>query len=227
VSPANLAPKHRRHFTLEELIRLTRAHWQLAFTERGAGPRKYRTKKWWQARLLEWAAIGRGLMPHSGVVAMGETRISDMILNDPRMHRLGNNPTARALYYEAWIWADREASEGMIDDVVLPGLCRGFERELQAVVDALVSVGLWERRNSGYYIVGFMESGKATRADRLAAARELREKRSRAGKAGADARWQRDGKPDGKSSSEIANGWQPSDGNWDGNVAAPLPDEEF
>ncbi len=125
---------------------------------------------------------------------MGEVRISDMILNDPRMHRLGKDPNARVLYYEAYIWSDREASEGVIDDVVLPGLCRGFESEAEAKAAALVDVGFWERRDSGYYIVGFMESGHATRADRLAFAEELKAQRSQAGKAGAAARWHPDGR---------------------------------
>ena len=54
-------------------------------------------------------------------VGMGEVRISDKMLNDPRMLRLAARPNARLLYWEAYMWADREPSEGLIDDVVIPG----------------------------------------------------------------------------------------------------------
>ena len=186
--------------------------------------RKYHGKKWHRRHdfqlLVEWHVItrgldlragivNRGLDPRSGIVNMGETWIDDMILNDPRMHKLGANPTARLLYYEGYIWSDREASGGIIDDVVLLGLCRGFEREAPADVEALVRVGLWERRGSGYYIVDFIESGHATRAERVAKQRKIKQDRRKAGKKGARVRWQKDGKPDGKSALEIANGWQP------------------
>jgi hypothetical protein len=159
-------------------------------------------------KLREWYEMVRGLNPSSGIVSMGETWIDDMILNDPRMHKLGANPTARLLYYESYIWSDREASGGIIDDVVLLGLCRGFEREALADVEALVRVGLWERRGSGYYIIDFIESGHATRTERVAKARKIKEERRKAGKKGAATRWQKDGKPDGKPSSEMANAWQ-------------------
>jgi hypothetical protein len=39
---------------------------------------------------------------------MGEVRINDRILNDPRMLRLANKPNARLLFLESYIWADRE-----------------------------------------------------------------------------------------------------------------------
>jgi hypothetical protein len=119
---------------------------------------------------------------------MGEVRISDKMLNDPRMLRLGGRPNARLLYWEAYMWADREGSEGILDDVVIPGLCRGFEREQQPAVDALVSVGLWVRRDSGYYVVGYMESGKASRAARLAREQQIRDARVEAGRKGAEER---------------------------------------
>ncbi len=169
---------------------------------------------------------------------MGEVRINDRILNDPRMLRLASKPNARLLFLESYIWADREASGGLIDDVVIPSLCRGFEPEQQAAVDALVAVGFWVRRNTGYYIVGYIESGKLSRPERLAKEQKVKDERSKAGKAGADARWGPDGKPmanghsaDGKSSSEMANGSQPIYGNGTAglpeNEAAPLLDEEF
>jgi hypothetical protein len=112
------------------------------------------------------------------------------------------------------------------------------EREQQAAVDALVSVGFWVRRNTGYYIVGYIESGKLTRPERLAKEQKVKEERSKAGKAGADARWGPDGKPmangqsaNGKSSSEMAKASQPIYGNGSAplpeNEAVPLLDEDF
>jgi hypothetical protein len=189
--------------------------------------RKYRGQKWWRQYghwlWISWHRIARGLDPASGIVNMGEVRIDDMILNDPRMRKLADNPTARALYYEAYIWSDREASEGIIDDVVLPALCRGFEGDAITTAAALVEVGFWERKDGSHYIIGFMESGHATRAERMAKVKALKETRAKAGKKGADARWQKDGKSNGKSSSEMANGWQPTYSDADG---APLPADE-
>ena len=143
---------------------------------------------------------------------MGEVRISDKLLNDPRMLRLAPYPLARLLFWEGYMWADKEASNGFIDDVVVKELCRGFEREMQGAIDWLLRVGFWVRRDSGFYIVGYMESGKLSRVERLAKEQSIKEERSKAGKKGSDARWGRDGKPmanpmanDGKPNSEMAN----------------------
>jgi hypothetical protein len=194
-------------------------------------------------KLREWMQMFRGLDPHSGIVNMGEVRISDKLLNDPRMLRLASRPNARLLFWESLQWADREASEGLIDDVVLPSLCRGFERERQAAVDALVSVGFWERRNSGYYFIDWPRWGKATRAARLAREQQIRDARAEAGRKGAEERERRRREAEdqanlqsngeqnlSKPNSEQANDKQPiytdPPAEWDGNVAAPLPDED-
>src|ERR1700693_5632281 len=61
-------------------------------------PNGWRTA-WHRWLINSWAAIGRELNSRSGVVAMGEVRISDKLLNDPRMLRLAPYPLARLLFW--------------------------------------------------------------------------------------------------------------------------------
>src|SRR5205085_1358389 len=93
-------------------------------------------------RLARWRRIFVGRDLASGIVNMGEFRITDKLQNDPRMLRLADNRDARLLFWEALMWADREASDGLIVDVVLPEVARGLhsEQARRQAVDALVAV---------------------------------------------------------------------------------------
>lgn len=120
---------------------------------------------------------------------MSWARFDDEIINGPQMRALASNPLARLLFYESYIWSCRENTDGSIDDVVILGLCRGFEQEMQLAIDALVKARLWTRWAAGYYIAGFMESGlQKPRAQVLAEREHMRQVRAEAGRKGAEAR---------------------------------------
>jgi hypothetical protein len=151
-----------------------------------------RSKGWPHYFYITWMALVRGLDPSSGIVNLSWSRFDDTIINDPRMRKLGENPLARALFYEAYIWSDRENTDGFIDDVVVEELCRGFRVEKQACVDRLVGVGLWKRGKDGYYIVDWAESGLHKPRTQVLAEREaIRLQKQQAGRKGAAARWHR------------------------------------
>lgn len=107
---------------------------------------------------------------------------------------------AMALWVLALSWSCDELTDGAIPadmpELLIPGG--------DAMAEKLVSVGLWERTESGYQFHDweeFQPSADVER-DRRESVSRLR---SEAGKRGAAKRWQTDGKRDGK---PIANGWQ-------------------
>lgn len=169
-------------------------------------------------RMVDWHRDYRGFDPT--IVNMAEVRIPDKLLNDPRMLRLAENRNARLLYIEAFMWADHEASDGFIDDVVVPEVSRGLHGEQQRheAIDALVSGGLWLRRECGYLIADWPKLGKPTRAERPAREQEISRARAEADRKGAEERDRRrrveaeanSKQTDGKSYPDQANGQQPN-----------------
>ena len=80
-------------------------------------------------------------------------------LRDPKVRRAG--PDAELLYVRGLAHAKGGGTDGMIEDFDLPVVGVGLPK-LQARVDALVKVGLWEQRTGGYYISGWLNWNPST-----------------------------------------------------------------
>ncbi len=96
----------------------------------------------------------------------------------------------------------------------------GWAREVASkrLCDKLCTVRLWTEADDSYRIPDYLDLNPS-REEVEAKRADLSEKRSKAGKLGAEARWQNDGKGDGKSDGKtMAKEWQN-----DGPSPSPLP----
>jgi len=134
--------------TLADLLRFRDAAIRMAFEWRGpVEPPKRRTKTWWQARLYEWASIGRGLMLRSGILAY-YTKLPDELLGAPDLQKAGRDATL--LYIFGQIYISRRLTDGTIPETAFHEIAAGARR-VRALADALVAVGRWVRTPDGYF----------------------------------------------------------------------------
>jgi hypothetical protein len=149
----------RRHvrLSLDDLLGLaTQVAWQLAWTERSPGPRKYRTKRWWRQRQAEWSAIGRGLSLRSGIVSMDRThepyaRMYISAQEHPKFRQVG-------VHGWAFFWASVNYSRRNLTDGFVPmhQFLTFFDdvspAQAKKVGVRLVKAHLLEPRKDGYRI---------------------------------------------------------------------------
>lgn len=118
-------------------------------------------------------------------------KVDDGFYRNPKTAPLSD--TAQALWLRAATWSCDMLTDGVVPEAMISVL-RGRKKTASELVDS----GLWEKTESGYLFHDWFEYQPS--AEETA---ELKEKRSEAGRRGAEKRW---GKPDSKSHSKpIAN----------------------
>jgi hypothetical protein len=119
-------------------------------------------------------------------------RIDDQIAHHPKFIEAG--PVA------SWLWVcgngycNKYLTDGFIPVSVLPTI--GAVTNAGKWAERLVAVGLWETASGGYRVHDYHDFNPS--ADEVKAKRAIR---SKAGAAGASARWQKDANGNGKSHS--------------------------
>lgn len=136
---------------------------------------------------------------------MSWLKIDDGLFLHPKWLR--TPPIARALWITALSYCGKMMTDGHVDKALLT-LLGGTAED----ADALVASGLWDATESGYCFHDFDAYNRTTeKADAIS------EVRAEAGKAGAQARWGKQGnsntpaedsKPIAKNGKRMANGWQ-------------------
>ncbi len=137
-------------------------------------------------------------------------QIDDAFDEHPKVSRLGD--AAFRAFVEGLCYCNRNLTDGRINRGI--ARLRGWTRRARELVEA----GLWEADADGWLIHDYPQY-QPSREEVLAIREERHEARSRAGRMGAAARWQRDGKPHGKPMAKrMATAWQT-----DGPVPDPVP----
>ena len=135
------------------------------------------------------------------------TKLCDSFYDDPRLMRAGED--AADLHVRAMVYCNRYGTDGMVPRWCLSAISRKPTRAVNAMVKALVEAGVWTEKGEGWALEGFLDTQPSS-AEVKAKREAVSEARSRAGKAGNTARWDR--KP-------IANRSQ-TDRNEDGKTIA-------
>lgn len=122
------------------------------------------------------------------------TRLDDALIDHRKVFKagdvIGRNGAAIAigLYAIGLMWANKHLTDGFLPEAVVKRF-RHVERPL-AVANALVDSGLWDRQDGGFRVHDFHDFNP--RAAEVKKGREdIRAARSKAGQAGAKARWQK------------------------------------
>lgn len=118
-------------------------------------------------------------------------KLDDRFFDNPKIAVLSKD--AKLAYLEAGTYCARELTDGFIPG---PTAKRFAGRSLKELVP-----GLWEPVKDGYRVHDFLVYNP-TRAQVLASKSEQHEAKARAGRAGAIARWQPDGRTNGSSMAE-------------------------
>lgn len=141
-------------------------------------------------------------------------RLDDHFAEHPKVVDAG--PLALAMHVAGLCYSSRNLTDGYVPRSVAKTLLDfegiafvwqgdtvggGSEVEWHHVVSDLVDAGLWTETEGGWTIHDYLEY-QPSRDEVMARRSELSEKRARAGRKGAQTRWQTDGKPDGKRESE-------------------------
>lgn len=116
------------------------------------------------------------------------TKLCDSFYDDPRLMRAGED--AADLHVRAMVYCNRYGTDGRVPRWCLSAISRKPTRTVNALVKALVEAGVWTEQGEGWALEGFLDtqpSSAEVRAKRDA----VSEARSRAGKAGNTARWDR------------------------------------
>jgi hypothetical protein len=116
-------------------------------------------------------------------------RLADEFYDHPKFVRAG--PAAGYLAIVARGYCNRHLTDGEISAEIVPRLGGSDEDAAR-----LVAVGLWERNGHGGYRIHDFADYQPSRSDVRARTAELSAKRAEAGRAGARARWQANGKSD-------------------------------
>jgi hypothetical protein len=141
------------------------------------------------------------------------SKLDDGFLSNPKILALGI--PARWVYVSSIVYANAHLTDGFVPDAAFPSLALGAD-DPDGILSELTRIlprtehSLWEPVEGGWMIHDFLDynpSRKAVEAKREA----VTEERSKAGRIGAQRRWQTDGKP-------MANAKQN-----DGPVPGPVP----
>lgn len=128
---------------------------------------------------LMWAKVDDGLYTHHKIRAAA------------RLFGRGGRVTAFGFYVAGLAYAAQHLTDGFLATAVIDELERDLERrQVPRARDVMVTVGLWDLTEGGVQIHDFgvyNPSGAAMRAKRDEVSRE----RSKAGKKGAESRWQK------------------------------------
>ena len=128
-------------------------------------------------------------------------KVDDQLAFHSKVIAAGNS--AMGLWVRAGAWSCAHLTDGFIPAHMANVMASAMANECDC--DALVMAGLWDAVAGGYQFHDWQHFQPTAES-----ARDLREKRSEAGRAGASARWaENDGKSHGKPmASAMANGWQ-------------------
>ena len=150
---------------------------------------------------------------------MSWAKFDDNFANHPKIDDLdGLSVPGGWLFVCGTLYCAKFLTDGFIPERVVPrltsfdGLTTGETPvTVKRVVDALISVGLWERSKGGYVIHDYLEYNLSKDG-----AQKLREIRSSQGKAGAEKRW-------GDSHSHSQGNSQPDGKGYSQPIAGPVP----
>ena len=119
---------------------------------------------------------------------MAWAKIDDKFYDNPKVRKAGKEATC--LYLSGLVYSSNQLTEGFISDAAL-GLVayKGFVENEQTYASVLVDCGLWDQVEGGYIIHDYLEYNPTKEE-----IEEARARKSAAGKKGAHARWQDDGK---------------------------------
>lgn len=129
---------------------------------------------------------------------MGWFKVDDQLAFNAKVMLAGNS--AMGLWVRAGSWSSAQLTGGFIPAHMANAMANAMANPCDA--DALVMAGLWDEVEGGYQFhdwSDFQPDAEAEKEKRKA----VSDARSRAGRAGAEARW--GSKPDSK---PMANGWQ-------------------
>ena len=132
-------------------------------------------------------------------------KVDDQLAFHSKTVQAGNS--AMGLWVRAGAWSCAHLTDGFIPSHMASAMASAIANVCDS--DALVMAGLWREVDGGYQFHDWQDFQPTAES-----ARDLREKRSEAGRAGASARWtESDGKSHGKTmasamASAMANGWQ-------------------
>lgn len=108
-------------------------------------------------------------------------KLDDLFPDHPKVRRAG--PSAAWLYVAGLCYCLRYLTDGVVPNEALPGLGQYGTLRARHLAGVLVSVGLWEQRDGGYYIHDFLEYQPSKEK-----VEGQREAKRRAGQAGGQAR---------------------------------------
>ena len=136
--------------------------------------------------------LGRGPRQTQGEVrAIGWFKVDDQLAFNAKVMLAGNS--AMGLWVRAGSWSSAQLTGGFVPAHMANAMANGMANPCDS--DALVMAGLWNEAEGGFQFhdwAEFQPDAEVEKAKRKATS----DARSRAGKAGAQARWA--GKPDGK-----------------------------